>query len=37
MFFGNPPKMNDFHIALINILDNIFEVEKILKKNRTYE
>ena len=25
MFFGNPPKMNNFYIALKRILDNIVE------------
>ena len=29
MFFGNPPKMNIFHIALKRILDNIIELKKI--------
>jgi len=37
MFFGNPPEMNDFHIALTKILDNIVEVKKILTENRTYD
>ena len=36
MFFGNPPEMNDFHIALAKILENIVDVKKIPAKNRTY-
>lgn len=37
LFFGNPPEMSDFHIALIKILDNIVEVKKIPTENRTYD
>jgi len=37
MFFGNPPKMKNFHVALSKILNNIVEVKKIPSKNRTYE
>jgi hypothetical protein len=37
MFFGNPPKMNDFHISLTKILDNIVEVKKIPLDKRTYD
>jgi len=37
MFFGNPPEMKDFHIALTKILDNIVEVKKTPSKNRTYD
>ena len=37
MFFGNPPKMNKFQIALKKILVNIVELKKIPTENRTYE
>jgi hypothetical protein len=37
MFFGNPPKMKDFHKALSKILDKIVEVKNIPLKNRTHE
>ncbi len=37
MFFGNPPKMNNFHAALKRILDNIVELKKIPTENRTYD
>lgn len=30
LFFGNPPKMNEFKIALKKILNNIVELKKIL-------
>ena len=36
MFFGNPPKMNDFHNALQKIIENIKEVVKIPPENREY-
>ncbi len=36
IFFGNPPKMNDFHIALTKIIDNIHEVKNTPPENRTY-
>ncbi len=37
MFFGNPPKMNNFHAALERILANIVELKKIPTENRTYD
>jgi len=37
MFFGNLPKMNNFHTVLEKILDNIAEVKKIPINNRTYD
>lgn len=37
MFFGNPPNVNSFHIALKRILDNIVELKKIPTGNRTYD
>ena len=33
LFFGNPPEMNDFHIALTKILDNIVETTMVLMQN----
>ena len=36
MFFGNPPKMNDFHNALRKIIENINRVKEIPTKKRTY-
>ena len=37
LFFGNPPKMNNFQKALEKILDNIAEVKKIPSESRTFE
>ncbi|PKP28923.1 MAG: hypothetical protein CVU01_02570 [Bacteroidetes bacterium HGW-Bacteroidetes-18] len=37
IFFGSPPKMNNFYEVLEKILDNIAEVKKIPINNRTYE
>jgi hypothetical protein len=37
LFFGNPPKMNDFQKALKKILDNIADVKKIPSESRTFE
>ncbi|MCF8297220.1 MAG: hypothetical protein K9J13_06725 [Saprospiraceae bacterium] len=37
MFFGNPPKMNNFHAALTRICDNIVKLKKIPIENRTYD
>lgn len=37
MFFGNPPKMNEFQMALKRILDNIVELKKIPIEKRTYD
>lgn len=36
MFFGNPPKMNDFHNVLQKIIENIRELVKIPTENREY-
>jgi len=36
MFFGNPPKMNDFHSILRKIIENINKVEEIPTEKRTY-
>jgi len=36
MFFGNPPKMKDFHIVLERIIENIKEVRKIPPEKREY-
>ena len=37
MFFGNPPNMNNFHIALKRLLDNIVELKKIPTEHRKYD
>ncbi|PKP39497.1 MAG: hypothetical protein CVT98_01565 [Bacteroidetes bacterium HGW-Bacteroidetes-15] len=37
LFFGNPPKMNEFKIALNKIFDNIVELKKIPTESRTYD
>jgi len=37
LFFGNPPKMNEFKIALNKIFDNIVELKKIPIESRTYD
>ena len=37
LFFGNPPKMNEFKIALKKIFDNIVELKKIPTESRTYD
>ena len=34
MFFGNPPKIKDFHTALKKIIDNIVQVKKIPHEKR---
>ncbi len=36
MFFGNPPKIKDFHIILKKIIENIKEVKKIPPEKREY-
>ena len=36
MFFGNPPKMKDFHNALKRIIENIKKVKEIPTVKRTY-
>jgi len=36
MFFGNPPKMVEFHKALQRIVENIEEVKKIPPEKREY-
>ena len=36
IFFGNPPKMNDFYKALKTIEKNIEKVKKVPLKKRTY-
>lgn len=36
LFFGNPPKKEDFRIALLNILEKIKQLEKIPMDQRTY-
>lgn len=36
IFFGNPPEMTHFHIALKKIKENIVEVKKIPPENRKY-
>jgi len=37
MFFGSPPKMNDFQFALTKIHNNIVEVKKNPSSKRTYD
>ncbi len=37
MFFGNLPNMNNFHIALKRLLDNIVELKKIPTEHRKYD
>lgn len=37
LFFGNPPKMNEFKITLKKILNNILELKKIPTESRTYD
>ena len=36
MFFGEPPKMKDFHNALEKIMENINRVKEIPIEKRTY-
>lgn len=36
LFFGNLPNRAYFHATLTKILDNIIELNKITKENRTY-
>lgn len=36
MFFGNPPKMNDFHSVLRKIIENINKVKEIPIEKRTF-
>ncbi|MCF6347991.1 MAG: hypothetical protein L3J20_06800 [Flavobacteriaceae bacterium] len=36
MFFGNPPEMKDFHIALNRIIENIRQVKKISPEKKEY-
>lgn len=37
MFFGNPPIMEEFKMALKRILDNIVELKKIPIEKRNYD
>ena len=37
MFFGNPPEIIEFQIALKKILNNIVELKKIPTENRIYD
>lgn len=37
LFFGNPPKKNEFIKTLNKILDNIVELKKIPIESRTYD
>lgn len=37
VFFGNPPEMKEFKIALKKIINNIIELKKIPAKSRTYD
>ncbi len=37
MFYGNPPAMNEFHLILKRILDNIAQLKRKNKELRTEE
>ena len=37
IFFGNPPEINEFQLALKRILENIDRLEKIPLEKRTYD
>jgi len=37
IFYSSPPEMDEFHDALLKILDNIVEVKKIPIENRTHD
>jgi len=37
MFFGNPPKTKDFHLALQKIVENIEEVKTIPIEKRNFD
>jgi hypothetical protein len=37
MFFGNPPKIKDFHLALQKIVENIEEVKTIPIEKRNFD
>ena len=37
MFFGNPPRIDQFHKALDKIISNIKDVKKILLEKRNHD